>query len=219
MTNSFSNFKQNYKKPSPEKPKNSSFITIQRRTSSCKMGKRSSMRLSANARQSLTKNKKSKFNHYFIQKINKHIEFAGEFIQAKMELQELIKINPIPENIYYVTQMLKSLTSDKRDKILKQYFNHFLQNLKSFKFLKEKSPPQLEDVQKRMVEMPELEKKKTLILDLDETLIHCENKEKVENEDLKVCIDVEVETGKTIKVRYYHNSLSPGSLLDLTPKT
>lgn len=186
-----------------ERAKNASLIAIDKRTYSCKTSYRPPPRLSAQSHsttKSYLQNPKSSFSNQFIQKINKHIEFAGELIRAKYELKQITEKYPIPEDVYYVTKMLKSVVYGKKK--LKPFFNHFLQNLKSFKFLKKKSPPSIEELKGKFVLMPKLEKKKTLILDLDETLIHCEYKEEAENMEKKILVQIVVNENKKANVNF-----------------
>lgn len=184
-----------------ERAKNASLVAIEKRTYSCKTSYRPPPRLSAQSHstaKSYLKNQTSSFSNHFIQKINKHIEFAGEFIKAKYELKQITEKYPIPEDVYYVTKMLKSVVYGKRN--LKPFFNHFLQNLKSFKFLKKQCPPPLEELEGKFVVMPKLGKKKTLILDLDETLIHCEYKEEADSKDQKIVVDINLDNDQKAKV-------------------
>lgn len=184
----------------------SSFKTPEKRSISCRESyNKPQPRMSAQNPRSLINSPKPQITlkigktSEYIKSIDKQLKFLSEFLNTKNELIQISEIHKIPENIYYMSNMLKSLVFG--EKKLKPFLNHFMQNLKSFRFLENKKIPPIENLKELQIELPPLEKKKTLILDLDETLIHCQHQEHVENEDLKIKVEFEIENQGKIKVK------------------
>lgn len=140
MTQSFSNIRYRNKFKQLDNDRKKSINSIhqiqQRRSSSCKVSLKNSPRQSVKGQKKNISNPKSHFSSYFIQKINKHIEFAGEFIKTKNELRNLIEKYPTPEDIYYVSKLLKSIAIGGKD--LKGILIIFFKILKVSNFLKVK---------------------------------------------------------------------------------
>ena len=76
---------------------------------------------------------------------------------------------------------------------------HLLQTLQSLQYIKSIQPPSLDQIASRSVKLPPYrseEVKKTIIFDLDETLIHCVDDP--DTEECDVIIDISFPTGEVI---------------------
>lgn len=98
---------------------------------------------------------------------------------------------------YYMNDVRNSFLSNNNSYTANLYREHFYQVYQAFMIFKTSSPPPIEEVKKRAVVLPERAKKhmKTIIFDLDETLIHCIDSRKVEGE---VNLSIEFPTGEKI---------------------
>jgi hypothetical protein len=75
----------------------------------------------------------------------------------------------------------KSLNGEVNPSVAKSYADHFEQSLQSLSFMKKLQPINEDCLLDRKIYLPpNRDHKKTLILDLDETLVHCN-----ENSDLR----------------------------------
>jgi CTD small phosphatase-like protein 2 len=93
---------------------------------------------------------------------------------------------PKLSNIYYTDKLIKAIASkDKSD----PFYEHFLQSAQSLVYIKNTDMPSDDDIIGKKVYLPPLRKEgmKTIIFDLDETLIHCVDDESVSS-DIRVPI-------------------------------
>lgn len=89
---------------------------------------------------------------------------------------------------YYTHDVKKAFSSNDSSYFTNLYRDHFFQNFQAFKIFKSANSPGFDEVHKRSVILPEIDPKnypkvnsncvKTLIFDLDETLIHCTDSQK-----------------------------------------
>lgn len=77
---------------------------------------------------------------------------------------------------YYMDQLCESFLSRSNKKVHSQFREHFLQSFQIVKFMESQDPPDYAKIASKKMFFPIKQKdqnKKTLIFDLDETLIHC----------------------------------------------
>lgn len=92
------------------------------------------------------------------------------------------------------------ISSDSTDNEIHKL--HMLQSLQALQYLKTISPPPLSELKNKLVFLPAQNKKKTLIFDMDETLIHCVDSIEDENPQYVIKVqleDEEVEAGINIR--------------------
>ena len=107
----------------------------------------------------------------------------------------------IPDGLYYMSKLLNSLLLRSNEYYCKAYIEHFGLTCQSVLYVKDLEAPNIdsEELKSKSVELPgDSGGKKTLILDLDETLVHC-SKENTDNCDITLLIALK--TGKLVKVR------------------
>ncbi|KRX08603.1 HAD-like domain [Pseudocohnilembus persalinus] len=78
------------------------------------------------------------------------------------------------QNIFYINQILKAHTTHKNDNsyIMNLAREHLLQSIQGLSFVRMLKPIPLKTIQQKSVYLPKTNKK-TIVFDLDETLIHC----------------------------------------------
>ena len=101
------------------------------------------------------------------------------------------KLMEQPSMTEYVTQV-KDDSRTQSD----MHRNHLIQTLQSLQYMKNVSQPSTADLILREVELPHTRHKKTIIFDLDETLVHCIDD--LENNNYDLPISVTFPTGETI---------------------
>ena len=74
--------------------------------------------------------------------------------------------------------------------------NHLIQTLQSLQYMKHTPDPLPEQIEQRSVILPTTSKSKTLVFDLDETLVHCIDD--IENTPYDLPISVTFPSGETI---------------------
>ena len=120
----------------------------------------------------------SSFNNKYIEKINMQLKLAEELVQSKKEFEEFIETIVVPDGLYYITKLMYALTKKEQLRNSRQYYDHFVQIVDSVKYMiiKRKQIDSF-SYQGKMVNLPKRDgdqsRKKTLVLDLDETLVHC----------------------------------------------
>ena len=137
---------------------------------------------------------------YLIKKA-KMSSVSKRFNDVQTNVLQKAKRYSIPKGMYYISKLLDSLLLRNNEFYSKPYIEHFSLTCQSVLYVKELVPPPLdcEELTSRFVNLPEKsDKKKTLIFDLDETLVHCST-EKVEGSDITLLISLK--DGKLVKVR------------------
>jgi hypothetical protein len=136
-----------------------------------------------------------------------------ELTQLKVMVNKQAKKTLFIRGQYYMTQLLKVLS--KRDKSAKgkMIFDHFIQNIKSIKYISSLQLPTDKMIEEKHVDLPpqkqerkikplksltrSLEKKFTLIFDLDETLVHCEHSPMISFDHI---ISIDAPSGEIVDV-------------------
>jgi CTD small phosphatase-like protein 2 len=83
---------------------------------------------------------------------------------------------------YYLNEVRNSFQTLEPSYYANLYRDHFFQSYQAYSIFKNATMPNYEEVQKRLVTLPDSKGMKTLIFDLDETLIHCTDAQKTEGE-------------------------------------
>ncbi|EAS07878.1 NLI interacting factor-like phosphatase (macronuclear) [Tetrahymena thermophila SB210] len=93
--------------------------------------------------------------------------------QCKKNIDDKLQKNVVCQ--YYVKPLLRAVNLALRDNISCLFREHFLSSFQSFHMMNTIPVSSQKEIDERCIIMPpfEIKKKKTLILDLDETLIHC----------------------------------------------
>lgn len=97
--------------------------------------------------------------------------------------------------IYYIDQLIKA-----SQEYNPQSISHFSQTLESIGYLNEEMKPHIDDILDRTVYLPPLNssKKRTLILDMDETLIHTKD---AQGSNLNVQTSIKLNRDETIRAQ------------------
>ncbi|CAD8044955.1 unnamed protein product [Paramecium primaurelia] len=75
---------------------------------------------------------------------------------------------------YYMDNLRKYLKGLNLEGLYAQlYINHFVQQFHSLQLSKQFLQPDIKEIEHRCIQLQQIKKQKTLVLDLDETLIHC----------------------------------------------
>lgn len=93
-------------------------------------------------------------------------------------------VEPINEAFcqYYFNEVRQSYFNLSTNYFANLYRDHFFQSYQAYLIFKSATQPPIEEVKKRNVILPDPKGKKTLIFDLDETLIHCTDAQKTKGE-------------------------------------
>lgn len=139
---------------------------------------------------------KSKKTNYSSKSRSESFELSVRSSIKSKKLKNKIKENiPKITKIYYTDKLIEGISLKNPDN---SYIKHFEQSTQSILYVKNIKKPTDEDlVEKRVYLPPQLEPKKTLIFDLDETLIHC-NKDSFDHCDSR--IDVKFPSGEKITI-------------------
>ena len=127
------------------------------------------------------------------------IYFSRRFSQVKNNLQafSLKQIKTIPDNLKKVKNKLSTISNfiTQEAASIKNYEDFLTQSLQSLQLVKKLPPVDLNQLKEKKVSVnrkPGFENKKTLIFDLDETLVHC----CVLGEEPEVLLDVRLPNGQ-----------------------
>ena len=98
----------------------------------------------------------------------------------------LAKNLPRLTSIYYTDKLIHSLSSNNKSD---PFYEHFLQSAQSLVYIKNKTIPEEDEILNKKVYLPPLRKEgmKTIVFDLDETLIHC-NDDDTSPSDMRIPI-------------------------------
>lgn len=124
---------------------------------------------------------------------------------------KVVKVNMVAKSkkkrsdLYYMS-FLKECCLDLSDSYFKKLFRtHFIQTIQCLKFCETLMPPSDSDLRKKMVDFPKKQQHryhKTLVFDLDETLIHCNT----QNGEEKLKGD------KIIEIKFPNNDIVKASI-------
>ncbi|KAL4445469.1 hypothetical protein ABPG74_004543 [Tetrahymena malaccensis] len=124
--------------------------------------------------------------------------------QCKKNIDDKQQANVVCQ--YYVKPLLRAVNLALRDNISCLFREHFLSSFQSFHMINTIPVSSQKEIDERCIIMPpfEVKKKKTLILDLDETLIHCnESLDKTSDFILDIQADQKEVVQAGINVRPY----------------
>lgn len=96
---------------------------------------------------------------------------------------------------YYMAEVRNGFLSNDSNYFTNLYRDHFFQSYQAYSVFRFAPMPDLAEVQKRLVTLPDSKGMKTLIFDLDETLIHCTDAQKTKGE---ISLPITFPTGETI---------------------
>ena len=118
------------------------------------------------------------------------------------------------ESIYYMGKLEFAYKSYATDHYSSAFRQHFKQTLQTIAILSKFGQPSEEAIAEKMIVLPEMETfKKTIILDLDETLIHCNENQ---NDDYDVKVPVNFPTGEFIEAGINIRPYAKELLLELS---
>ena len=205
------NFFKTYNKPQTGSPSLNDFIT-----------KAQGPTLeNSEANKSMKENKKSSegnlrdsFKNHFNNKLGGSLP-SGKENDKKAALHidtNTSKEKPVEKNIekteqafcsYYTNDVKKAFSASESSYFVNLYRDHFFQSFQAFNIFKSAILPSYDEVHKRKVIQPDIDPKmypkvdvvKTLIFDLDETLIHCTDSQKKVGE---VYLPIRFPTGEQI---------------------
>jgi len=112
----------------------------------------------------------------------------AESVESNASAKKEQKAKNLPRltKIYYMDKLLEALSSKNR---LSPFYDHFIQSSQSLVYIKNTIVPKEDEILGKKVYLPPLRRQgmKTIIFDLDETLVHC-NEDETLPCDLKVPI-------------------------------
>lgn len=119
-----------------------------------------------------------------------HAQELQVYSQVPTLFNKLMQQPGIKDFVTQVSEAEKTKTQQEMHK------NHLVQTLQSLQYMKSVCQPSQYELTKRSVELPQSRHRKTIIFDLDETLVHCIDD--IENSQFDLPISVTFPTGETI---------------------
>ena len=98
-----------------------------------------------------------------------------------------------------ITKQAENITTDDNDdeeQSNQQQTQHLYQTLQALQYIKSINIPSIEDLQDKLTNLPPSRHKKTLIFDLDETLVHCV--EDLQTADPDIVLPITFPNGDTV---------------------
>ncbi|CAD8045533.1 unnamed protein product [Paramecium sonneborni] len=128
---------------------------------------------------------------------SKNNQNISPFKQAKSLSPKNRILSTSRRNVYYVSTMIEAMNG-AYDSLSQLYRDHALQTYNSISFCLNQTVPSDSIIEKKLVNLPQRNTKfrKTVVFDLDETLIHCNENQNIKSE---VCIPITFPSGDTVQ--------------------
>ncbi|CAD8139702.1 unnamed protein product [Paramecium octaurelia] len=132
-----------------------------------------------------------------VSNLSKNIYSISPFRQAKSLSPKNRILSFSRKNTYYVSSMIEAVNG-AYDSLSQLYRDHAFQTYNCIGFCLNQTEPTLSIIQKKMVNLPQKNSKfhKTVVFDLDETLIHCNEDQKMKSE---VYLPITFPSGETVQ--------------------
>ncbi|CAD8047492.1 unnamed protein product [Paramecium primaurelia] len=127
---------------------------------------------------------------------SKSNQYISPFKQTKSLSPKNRILSISRKNIYYVSSMIEAVNG-AYDSLSQLYRDHALQTYNSIGFCLNQTEPIISSIQKKIVNLPQKNSKfhKTVVFDLDETLIHCNENQNIKSD---VYLPITFPSGDTV---------------------
>ena len=94
-------------------------------------------------------------NKKYLDRLNSQIKAAERLVDVKKNLLKIAEEKDIPLDCYYMSKLLNSISKKERSSEGLEFFDHFQQSIKSFRYIQSLKKPKVSDLKDKFVDLPD----------------------------------------------------------------